>query len=508
MLVSIHFHTNRLLYYVLSASQSMIPFALLRRPHPTHLVSWYFHRQLFIDHHNHHHHHHPLKQNLKPKHSYYYIQHNYCNTNCRRFYQKHYYHRYHRPPSYTHLTPRLCSELQSKLTSQAQTSQNICDLERHGVGESYHASVPPELVVTPANLHDVQSVLQFANQYRIPVIPYGAGTSLEGHVAAFYGGISLDMGIHFQNIQIPSFHQSSNDKTAATPQLSVRAVAAAVTTSTRHDDDMDGMNQSTTLPDPIAVVGAGVTRKQLNAALKHTGWHFSVDPGADATIGGMTATGASGTTAVCYGTMRDNVLAVECVLADGTHIRTGSLALKNSAGYDLRALLIGSEGTLGVITSVTVKLHPIVPYKSTIVAVFDNLDHAATAVAALKLYDIPLLRCELLDEASAEAFYKYNSKNNIIVHPTTSSPVVDHKPTLFLEVQAFSEIVLHEHVRAVQQICQDEYQCIRLQQSMDASQSLQLWTARHQLYYAAIASRPGAVRALVTDTCVPLSRFF
>jgi len=359
---------------------------------------------------------------------------------------------------YTRLTLDLIEQLKQQLSKKTEFTQNPYELRRHGLGESYHAAVPPELVVSPATVEDVQVVTRFCNEHRIPLIPFGAGTSLEGHVAALHGGISLDMA-QFQGIELPT------------------------------EDD------SNEIPDPIAVVGAGVTRKTLNAALKQTGLQFSVDPGADATLGGMAATGASGTTAVHHGTMRENTLALQCVLADGTLVQTGTRALKNSAGYDLKSLFLGSEGTLGVITSLTVKLHPVSEWKATAIAVFDDLRAAATAVAALKLYDVPVLRCELLDAASVQAFNSYSNQNMQV------------KPTLFLELQAFSEVALEDQIRAVKTLCHEDYQAAAFEASRDVDRSAQLWAARHKLYYAAIAARPGAVRAIVTDACVPLSQF-
>ena len=210
-----------------------------------------------------------------------------------------------------------------KITKETEFSTNPYELDRHGRGESHHRGynileddggdeVTPDIIVRPQTVQDVSAILTFCNDYRIPVIPYGAGTSVEGHVCAVKNGtISLDMNA-FQTIVLPG-EEDEND-----------------------DDAL--------LPDPIAKVGAGVTRKQLNEALRHTGMQFVVDPGADASLGGMVATGASGTTAVRYGTMRENILELECVLADGTIVRQiGTKALKSSAGYDLVGLMCGSE---------------------------------------------------------------------------------------------------------------------------------------------------------------------
>lgn len=340
-------------------------------------------------------------------------------------------------------------------------STNSYELYWHGKGQSYHPSVPPDVVATPETLEDVRTIMQFCVSERIPVIPFGTGTSLEGHVAALYGGLCLDMA-KFQSIEIPDF--SSAD-----------------------------------LPDPIAVVGAGVTRKKLNEALRHTGMQFMIDPGADASLGGMVSTGASGTAAVKYGTMRENILALDCVLADeeATVVSTGSRSLKNSAGYDLLSLMCGSEGTLGVITSVTVKLHSIPEYVIAAVCSFSSLYAAAQAVATLKLSNIPVSRCELLDSASVEAFNAYNKE---------SRPLLV-RPTLFLEFQGASELVLQEQVSNTQSICVHDFGGSNFSFASNEQDRKALWSARHSLYYAAIALRPGATDALVTDACVPLSKF-
>ena len=224
------------------------------------------------------------------------------------------------------------------ITEETEFSTNHYELDRHGRGESYHRGhlraddgeaghdgnstdnqkiITPDVIVRPNTIEDVSTILAFCNENMIPVIPYGAGTSVEGHLCALkYGSISLDMNA-FQSIVLPG-----EEALAATPE---------------DGDDV-------LLPDPIAKVGAGVTRKTLNEALRHTGFQFVVDPGADASLGGMVATGASGTSTVRYGTIRDNILELECVLADGTHVeRLGTKALKSSAGYDLIGLMCGSE---------------------------------------------------------------------------------------------------------------------------------------------------------------------
>eukprot|EP00536_Pseudo-nitzschia_multiseries_P000432 jgi/Psemu1/282327/fgenesh1_pg.5_\ len=364
-----------------------------------------------------------------------------------------------------------------KLSGATEFSTNSYELERHGRGESHHRGYPskdhhdtpltPDVVVKPQTVEDVSELLKFCNQHRIPVVPYGAGTSVEGHVCATVPGtISLDMAA-FQTIVLPG------------------------------EDDSD--DDSQLLPDPIARVGAGVTRKTLNEALRATGMQFVVDPGADATIGGMVATGASGTTAVRYGTMRENLLELECVLADGTIVsKIGGKALKSSAGYDLVGLMCGSEGTLGVITSVTVKLHPLPEHVVAAVCVFDSLADAANTVAMLKFCEVPMVRCELLDSTSVAAF---NAKDN-------GSNPMEEKPTLFLEFQASSEEALKEQIATTQAICTGEdFGGSEFRFTSGEAERKALWAARHNLYYASIQYRPGSTTAFLTDACVPLSKF-
>jgi D-lactate dehydrogenase (cytochrome) len=348
--------------------------------------------------------------------------------------------------------------LRDLIPSDVEFSQNSYELGRHGRGESYHPTKKPDAVISPTCVDDIVTIVKYCSEHRIPIVPFGAGTSVEGHVCCLNGGISLDMK-KFQSIEIPDM----NDEV---------------------------------LPDAIATVGAGVTRNTLNNALRHTGLQFVVDPGADATIGGMVATGASGTTAVRYGTMRENILAAECVLADGTIVNTGTKALKNSAGYDLLGLLCGSEGTLGVITKVTVKLHAIPEHLMAAVCVFDTLEEAAQAVATLKLCDIPVLRCELLDEMSVVAFNAQKKEG----------PDREEKPTLFLEFQAPSNESLEEQVKMTESIC-DDFGGSGFVYCSDEDERKALWSARHSLYYASINLRPGSTGAILTDACVPLSKF-
>lgn len=357
----------------------------------------------------------------------------------------------------------LIERLHSTLTPQSELITNPYELERHGRGESFHPTRLPDAILRPASVSDVSKILSYCQEHDIPVVPFGVGTSVEGHVCCLQGGISLDTCL-FQTIETPS--------------------------------DLAGTSVDSMLPDPIARVGAGVTRKTLNNALRHTGMQFVVDPGADATIGGMVATGASGTTTLRYGGVRQNIIQLECVLADGTIIQAGTQALKNSAGYDLVSLLCGSEGTLGVITSVTVKLHPIPQHVTAAVCVFDSLKEAAQAVAMLKLCDVPILRCELLDGTSVAAFNSY--KKDI--------PDRTVAPTLFLEFSAPSDEALQEQVQMTASIC-DDFGGSEFEFTSGEEERKALWAARHTLYYASLSLRPGAKDALITDACVPISKF-
>lgn len=394
------------------------------------------------------------------------------------------------------------------VSSQTHWSTNPYELLRHGRGESYHRPQPPDVIVSPGCVEDVSELLKFCNRHRIPVIPFGAGTSVEGHVCCLHGGISLDLS-NFQSITLPGEEgegEGRNDEDYSRERISSASASSTTTPATSTTPDL------VIIDDPIATVGAGVTRKTLNDALRHTGLQFVVDPGADASIGGMTATGASGTTAVRYGTMRENVLALECVLADGSIIRTGTKAAKNSAGYDLTSLMVGSEGTLGVITSVTVKLHPIPEHVMAATVVFNNLSDAANCVAMIKLSEIPVLRCELLDASSVAAFNKWERNkqaNSNGKQQQNVSLLKEEKPTLFLELQASSSTSLEDQVKQVETVAK-EFDGFDFQFTSDENERRALWAARHELYYAAINSRhmpSSASSTVVTDACVPLSKF-
>src|SRR3954466_2810816 len=321
--------------------------------------------------------------------------------------------------------------------------------EHHSHGESYHTPAPPDLVCFPQSTEEVAAIVKTAAAHRLPVVPFGAGTSLEGHVNAIRGGITIDL----------------------------REMRTIVRVSV---EDLD------------ATVEAGVTRLQLNKALANTGLQFPVDPGADATIGGMTATRASGTTAVRYGTMRENVLGLTVVLADGTTIRTGTRARKSSAGYDLTRLFVGSEGTLGVITEVTLRLHPLPEAVSAAVCSFESMQGAVETVIATIQLGVPVARIELLDEVQLDAVNRYSK---------TSYPVA---PTLFFEFHSDSARHVADQAEAVQALAA-ERGGRGFQWATHLEDRARLWQARHDALYAALALRPGS-RGWTTDVCVPISR--
>jgi len=320
--------------------------------------------------------------------------------------------------------------------------------ERFGKDESFHPSVPPDAVVTPHTTEEISDIVAVCAKYRVPVIPYGTGTALEGHVAALYGGICL-------NLQ----------------EMSEALVV--------HSEDLD------------VVVQAGVTRKQLNHFLRDTGLFFPIDPGADASIGGMTACRASGTNAVRYGTMRENVLALTVVLSDGRIIRTSKRARKSAAGYDLTRLFVGSEGTLGVITEITLRLYGVPESITSAVCTFPDVNSAVKAAITIIQYGIPIARIELLDEVMIDAVNHY-SKTEFEV-----------APTLFLEFHG-SEQYAAEQTQAAQEFVND-HGGSNFQWTENTAERNRVWQARHDAAYACKALRPnGTIWA--TDVCVPISR--
>ena len=339
------------------------------------------------------------------------------------------------------------AELKRRLGVRATDADAVRD--HHSRGESYHAPGRPDIVCFPTTSDEVAAIMRVSAQYGLPIVPYGAGTSLEGHVHALRGGISVDLREMNRVLRIRS-------------------------------DDLD------------ATVEAGVTRLQLSRALKNTGLMFPVDPGADATLGGMAATRASGTTAVRYGTMRENVLALTVVLADGRVITTGSRARKSSAGYDLTRLFVGSEGTFGVITEVTVRLHPLPEAVSAATCAFQSIRGAVETVIATIQLGIPVARIELLDETQMAAVNRYSR---------TAYP---ESPTLFFEFHSDSERHVADQAQAVQTLAA-ERGGTTFQWATRLEDREKLWQARHDALYAALALRTSS-RAWTTDVCVPISR--
>jgi D-lactate dehydrogenase (cytochrome) len=337
-------------------------------------------------------------------------------------------------------------ELKTLLGSRVSTSAGI--REHHGKDESYFPYAPPDAVVFPHTTEEVRDIVNICRRHRVPMIPFGVGTSLEGHILAIQGGVSIDL--------------SQMNKVLAV-----------------HEEDLD------------AVVQAGVTRKQLNEYIKHTGLFFPIDPGADATLGGMAATRASGTNAVRYGTMRENVLALKVVLADGRIIHTSRRAKKSAAGYDLTRLFVGSEGTLGVITEVTVKLYPVQDAMSAAVCAFPTIDGATKTVIQALQMGIPVARSELLCATTMAAINRHNKLS------------YRESPTLLLEFHGTAASVV-EQAQMVQEIAK-ENGGLDFQWATRPEERSKLWEARHHAYFACLQLKPGA-RALSTDVCVPISR--
>ena len=321
-------------------------------------------------------------------------------------------------------------------------------LEQHGQDESYHAGQPPEAVAFPETTDEVARLVAICARHGKPVIPFGVGTSLEGHVAALSGGVCLDLSRMNQVLEVNA-------------------------------EDMD------------CAVQAGVTRKQLNAYLRETGLFFPIDPGADATLGGMAATGASGTNAVRYGTMRENVIGLTVVMADGRVVRTGGRARKSSAGYDLTRLMVGSEGTLGVITEVRLRLSGQPEAISSAVCSFPTLEGAVETAQLVIQSGIPVARMELLDEVQMDACNRYSGLDY---------PV---QPTIFFEFHG-SEAGVAEQAERTGELAQAAGGT-DFAWATAAEERSKLWAARHAAYYAGIALKPGA-KGWPTDVAVPISR--
>jgi D-lactate dehydrogenase (cytochrome) len=336
--------------------------------------------------------------------------------------------------------------LRALLGERLSTSRAI--LERHGKDETFHAAYPPDAVAFARSVEEVAEIVKICAANRTPIIPYGTGTSLEGHIAALQGGVCIDV--------------SQMDKV-----LKV------------NPEDLD------------VTVQPGVTRKQLNEHLRDLGLFFPIDPGANASLGGMTATRASGTNAVRYGTMRENVLSLQVVLPDGRIVRTARRSKKSSAGYDLTRLFIGSEGTLGVITEITLRLYGIPEAVSAAVCSFDTLEGAVNTTIATIQSGVPVARIELLDDVQMDAVNRYSKLN----YPP--------KHTLFLEFHG-SEASVREQAEAVQAIAADN-DGGQFQFTLQAEERTRLWQARHDAAYAAKALRTDC-EIWATDVCVPISR--
>ena len=320
--------------------------------------------------------------------------------------------------------------------------------EQHGHTTTWIENQMPDAVVFPADTNEVSQIVKACAEYAVPIIPFGTGTSLEGHVNAPAGGISVD-----------------------TSQMNkILAV---------HAEDLD------------VVVQPGVTREQLNTFLRDQGLFFPIDPGANASLGGMTATRASGTNAVRYGTMKDNVLALEVVMADGTVIRTAQRAKKSSAGYDMTRLMVGSEGTLGLITEITLKLQGIPEAISSARCSFRSIDDACRAVMMTIQYGIPVARIELLDEMSVKAANAYSKLS------------LPETPLLLLEFHG-SEAGVAEQAETFSSIA-EEFDGFDVTTTSSTEERNKLWQARHDMYWAGLQIRPGA-KGISTDVCVPISR--
>jgi D-lactate dehydrogenase (cytochrome) len=339
------------------------------------------------------------------------------------------------------------ADLRTILGDRVTTS--LATREHHSHGESSHTPALPDLVCFPQSTAEVSRIVAVSARYNLPVIPFGAGTSLEGHVQAVRGGLCLDMR-----------------------QMN-RVVRVSV-------DDMD------------ATVEAGISRLQLAKVLENTGLTFFIDPGADATIGGMASTRASGTTAVRYGTMRENVLGLTVVLADGRVITTGTRARKSSAGYDLTRLFVGAEGTLGVITKVTLRLHGLPEAVGVATCAFASIDGAVKTVIEIIQLGLGVARIEFMDDHLVDTINRYSR---------LELPV---RPSLLFEFHGLSEAAVNETARLAEQLAA-EHGGLGFAWETSAAGRERLWKARHDVYYAARALRPGS-EVLTTDVCVPISR--
>jgi D-lactate dehydrogenase (cytochrome) len=342
----------------------------------------------------------------------------------------------------------LVSELRTLIPDDARVTASVSVLDQHGRDLSYHPAHPPDAVVFAESTDEVSAVLAFANERAVPVVAFGAGSSLEGHVIPVRGGISLDL----------------------TPMNRILELSPA---------------------DLAATVQAGVMRSALNDAAGREGLFFPVDPGADATLGGMAATNASGTTTVRYGVMRDQVLGLEVVLADGSVVRTGGHARKSSAGYDLTGLFVGSEGTLGVITELTLRLYGLPEHTLAARAVFPSVDAACNTAAGMVAAGVSLTRVELVDEATVRAVNDYKRTEYA------------EAPTLFLDFSG-TRASVEGDLELARELAADEG-VLAIEVEADRAARERLWEARHQVAFAMLATAPGK-RIMATDVCVPVSQ--
>ena len=344
-------------------------------------------------------------------------------------------------------TTKAIAAIRSELGDRLSTAQIV--RQQHGKDQTWNAGFPPDAVAFVKSTDEVSRVVSICAAHKVPVIAYGTGTSLEGHFTAIRGGVCIDLGSMNTILEV-------------------------------HAEDLD------------CRVEAGVTRKQLNVHLRHQGLFFPIDPGADASLGGMAATRASGTNAVRYGTMKDNVLGLTCVMANGEAIRTGTRARKSSAGYDLTRLMVGSEGTLGIITEVALKLHGIPESMKAGICSFPSVEACCNTTIECIQTGIPVARIELVDAEHIKAINAYSK---------LSMPVT---PTLFVEFHGtmagtaeqsglFSTIASSNGGSAITWASQEEDRA-------------KLWQARHDAFWATQAIRPAGTESISTDVCVPISR--
>ena len=340
----------------------------------------------------------------------------------------------------------MIAALKARFGERCSTAQAVC--EQHGRDESPFEVPPPDAVVFAESTEEVAAAVALADQYEVPVIAFGTGSSLEGHLLAVQGGISIDVARMNKVLRINS-------------------------------------------EDLTVTVQPGVTRNQLNNEIRHTGLFFPIDPGADASIGGMAATRASGTNAVRYGTMRENVLALQVVTASGEIIRTGTRAKKSSAGYDLTRLMVGSEGTLGILTEVTVKRSPQPESVSAAICNFPDIAAAVSTAIQIIQMGVPIARCELLDANAVRAVNKHDKLTLRVA------------PMLLMEFHGSAASVA-EQARTVQEVA-SEHGGEDFEWATTPEERTRLWAARHRAYFAGLQIKPGC-RTVTTDTCVPISR--